>query len=75
MYKTAILPVVCMGVNLVSHTKEEHRMTAFENRVLRRTFQPKMEEVVEGWRRLHNEGLHNLYASPNIMRVIKSRRM
>jgi hypothetical protein len=45
----------------------------FENRVLRRIFGPKREEVVGGWRRLHNEELHNLYASQNIIRVIKSR--
>jgi hypothetical protein len=47
----------------------------FENRVLRRIFGPKMEEVAGGWRRLHNEELHNLYASPNIIRVNKSRSM
>jgi hypothetical protein len=47
----------------------------FENRVLRRIHGPKREEVAGGWRRLHNEELHNLYASPNIIRVIKSRRM
>jgi hypothetical protein len=47
----------------------------FENRVLRRIFRPKKEEVEGGWRRLHNEELHNLYISPNIIRVIKSRRM
>jgi hypothetical protein len=46
-----------------------------ENRVLRRIFRPKREEVAGGWRRLHNEELHNLYASPNIVRVMKSRRM
>jgi hypothetical protein len=46
-----------------------------ENRVLRRIFGPKREEVAEGWRRLHNEELRNLYASPNIVRVIKPRRM
>jgi hypothetical protein len=45
----------------------------FEKRVLRRIFGPKMEEVAGGWRRLHNEELHNLYASPNIIRVIKQR--
>jgi hypothetical protein len=47
----------------------------FENRVLRRIFCPKMEKVVRGFRGLHNEELHNLYTSPNIIRVIKSRRM
>jgi hypothetical protein len=47
----------------------------YENRVQRRIFGPKREEVAGGWRRLHNEELHNLYASPNIIRVIESRRM
>jgi hypothetical protein len=46
----------------------------FENRVLRRIFVPKREEVVGGWRRLHDEELHDSYASPNVIRVIKSRR-
>jgi hypothetical protein len=45
-----------------------------ENRVLRRRFVPKREEVAGGWRRLHNEVLHNLYASPNVIRAMKSRR-
>jgi hypothetical protein len=47
----------------------------FENRVLRRIFGPKRKEVTGDWRRLHNEELHNLYASPNIIYEIKSRRM
>jgi hypothetical protein len=47
----------------------------FESRVLWAIFGPKMEEVVGGWRRLHNEELHNLYASPYIIRVINSRRI
>jgi hypothetical protein len=45
----------------------------FENRVLRRVFVPKRDEVTGGWRKLHNAGLHNLYSSPSIIRVIKSR--
>jgi hypothetical protein len=47
----------------------------FENRVLRRIFGPKRDEVTGGWRKLHNEELHNLYSSPSIIRMIKSRRM
>jgi hypothetical protein len=50
-------------------------MRVSENRALRRIFGPKSEEVAGGWRRLHNEELHNVYASPNIIRVIKSGRM
>jgi hypothetical protein len=51
------------------------RLRVFEIRVLRRIYEPKREEVAGGWRRLHNEELHNVYASPNIVRVIKSRSM
>jgi hypothetical protein len=47
----------------------------FENRVLRRIFGPRREEVAGGWTRLHNEDLYNLYDSPNVIRVIKSRKM
>jgi hypothetical protein len=54
--------------------REEHRLRVFENRVLRRIFGPKREED-GSWRKLHNDELHNLYSSPNIVRVIKSRRM
>jgi hypothetical protein len=53
---------------------EEHRLRVFENRVLRKIFGPKREED-ESWRKLHNDELHNLYSSPNIVRVIKSRGM
>jgi hypothetical protein len=55
--------------------REEHRLRVFENTVLRRIFGPKRDEVTGGWRKLHNEGLHNLYFSPCIIRIIKSRRM
>jgi hypothetical protein len=54
--------------------KEEHRPRVSENRVLRRIFGPKREED-GSWRKLHNDELHSLYSSPNIVRVIKSRRM
>jgi hypothetical protein len=54
---------------------QEHRLRVFENRVLRRTFGPKRDGVIGGWRKLHNEELHNLYSSPNIIRMMKSRRM
>jgi hypothetical protein len=47
----------------------------FENRVLRRIFGPTRDEVTVGWRKLHNEEFHNLYSSPNMVRLIKSRRM
>jgi hypothetical protein len=53
---------------------EEHRLRVFENRVLRKMFGPKREED-GSWRKLHNDELHDLYSSPNIVRVIKSRRM
>jgi hypothetical protein len=60
-----------MGVKLGILYYGKHRLRVSENSVLRRIFGPKREEVVRGWRRLHNEELHNLYASPNIIRVIK----
>jgi hypothetical protein len=54
---------------------EEYKLRMFENRVLRRIFAPKRDEGTGGWRTLHNEELHNLYSSPSIIRMIKSRRM
>jgi hypothetical protein len=55
--------------------REEHRLRVFENRVLRRIFGPKRDEVTEKWRKLHNEELRDLYSSPSIIRIFKSRRM
>jgi len=55
--------------------REERKLRVFENIMLRRIFGPRRAEVTGDWRRLHNEELNDLYCSPNIMRVIKSRRM
>jgi hypothetical protein len=55
--------------------REEHRLRVFENRVLRRIIGPKRDEVTGKWRKLHNKELHDLYSSPSVIRIIKSRRM
>jgi hypothetical protein len=71
--KTTILPLVLYGCETWSLTlREEHRLKVFENRVLRRIFGPKKDEIIAR-RKLHNEELHNLYPSPSIMKTIKSR--
>jgi hypothetical protein len=76
IYRTIILPVTLYGFESWSLTlREEHRVRVFEGRVLRRIFGPKRDEVTGGWRKPHNEELTDLYSSPNIVRVIKSRRM
>jgi hypothetical protein len=75
IYKTIILPVM-YGCETWSLTlREEHRLREFENRVLRRIFGPKKDEVTGEWRKLHNEELNILYSSPDIIWQIKSRRM
>jgi hypothetical protein len=63
-----------MGYSWSVTLTEQHRLRVFENRVLRRITGPKREEGAGGWRRLHNEELHNLYTSPSIIRVISSRK-
>jgi hypothetical protein len=76
IYKTIILPVVLYGYKTWSLTiREEHTLWVFENRVMRRIFGLKGDEVTGEWRKLHNEKLHNLYSSPDIIRQVKSRRM
>jgi hypothetical protein len=60
---------------LVAHFERGNRLRVFENRVLRRIFGPKRDEVTGEWRKLHNGELNDLYSSPYIVRVIKSRRM
>jgi len=76
IYRTIILPVVLYVCETWSLTlREELRLRVFENRVLRRVFGPKMDEVIGEWRKLHNEELSDLYSLPNIVRVVKSRRM
>ena len=76
IYRTIILPVVLYGCETCSLTlTEECRLRVFENRVLRRIFEPKREEKSGEWRRVHNEELHALYSSPNILWVMKSRRL
>jgi hypothetical protein len=76
IYKNIILPVVLYGCEASSLTfREEHRLGVFENRVLRRIFGPKRDEVTGEWRKLHNEEFHDLCSSPTIIRIIKARRM
>jgi hypothetical protein len=76
IYKTIILPVVLYGCETWSLTlREEHRLGVSENRVLRIIFGPKRDEVMGEWRKLHNEELHNLYSSSDIIRQVKSRRI
>jgi hypothetical protein len=67
-----IIAVTAVVTNLVSHIKGRHRLRVSENRVLRRMFGPKRDEVTGERRKLHNEERHNLYSSPNIIGQIKA---
>jgi len=76
IYRIIILPVVPYGCETWSLTlMEERRLKVFENRVFRRVFGSKRDEVTREWRKLHNEELRDRYSLPNIVRVVKSRRM
>ena len=76
IYRTIILPIVLYGCETWSLTlREERRLRVFENRMLRRVFGPKRDEVTGERKKLHNEELSDLYSLPNIVRVVKSRRM
>jgi hypothetical protein len=76
IYRIIILPVVVYGCETWSLTlREKRRLRVFENRLLRRIFGPKRDEVTGECRKLHNEEINDLYCSPNIVRVIKSKRM
>jgi hypothetical protein len=71
-----IFVLVLYGCETWSLTlREEHRLRVFENRVLRRIFGPKRDEVTDEWRKLHNKKLLDLYSSPSIIRIIRSRRI
>jgi hypothetical protein len=63
------------GTQIPTIVKEEHKLRVFENRVVRKEFGPQRDEVTGGWRKLHKEELQNLYSSPSIIRIVKSRRM
>jgi len=76
IYRNIILPVVLYGCETWSLILgDKRKMRVFENMVLRRIFGPRRDEVTGEWRGLHNEELNDFYSSPNIVRVIKSRRM
>jgi hypothetical protein len=75
LYYTIILPVVLYGCETLSLTlRDKHRSRVFESRVLRGMFGQKRDEITGTWRKLHNDELHNLYSSANIIRMIRRMR-
>jgi hypothetical protein len=75
-HRKTILPLVLYGYEIWSLTlREEQSLWEFQTRVLWKIFGPKQQNVTQEWRKLHNEDLHDLYSSPNILWVIKSKRM
>jgi hypothetical protein len=76
VYRTIILPIVLYGCKTWSLTlKDDRKLGVFENRMLRRIFGPKRDEVTGEWRKRYNVEFRDLYSSPHIVRVVKSRRM
>jgi hypothetical protein len=76
IYKTIILPVLLYGCEIWPLTlREEHRLGVFKNRVLRRIFGPKKNELTGEWRKLHSEELHDLNSSQSIIKIMKGKRM
>jgi hypothetical protein len=75
IHKTILLPAILYECKTWSLTlREEHRLRVFENRVLRRIFRTKRDGMTGGLRKIHNEELHDLYSSPSIIRMVRSRR-
>jgi hypothetical protein len=76
IYKIMVLPVILYGCKTWSLAFGiEHRLRVYESRVVRRIFGPKRDEIIGGWRKLHNEAHRNFYSSPNIIRLLKFRRV
>ena len=75
-YKTIILPVVLYGCETWSLTlREEHRVRVFENKILRKIFGGKRDEITGEWRKLRNDEIRGFYSSPNIIRNLKWKRL